>query len=251
MAKIIDGHTIALSALVGSHNYNLNTESSDVDYKFFVFPTFDDLYTRTMYHKSIVTDEADYDIHDIRELPELLWKSHINYLEILYSIDLSGNDELIKYIYAHRDEIAGCNPTQIYKACLYTAKNKQKLMLSDSYTRHDSIAKYGYSVKSAYHALLYLWFIERYAKDWNYGSSLQFDGKQREILMEIKRGKYTKNMVDELIEKAEDKAVALQEVYLSRKCDKTSCIAFDFKLQKILKDYLSDKVEDSNETSRC
>ena len=34
----------AFKSLVGSHNYNLNIETSDKDYKVFVFPTFDDLY---------------------------------------------------------------------------------------------------------------------------------------------------------------------------------------------------------------
>jgi len=33
-----------LQILVGSHNYNLNNENSDKDYKIFVCPTFEDLY---------------------------------------------------------------------------------------------------------------------------------------------------------------------------------------------------------------
>ena len=33
-----------IKALVGSHNYNLNTETSDKDYKVFVLPTFNELY---------------------------------------------------------------------------------------------------------------------------------------------------------------------------------------------------------------
>lgn len=235
MAKIIDGHTIALSALVGSHNYNLNTESSDVDYKFFVFPTFDDLYTRTMYHKSIVTDEADYDIHDIRELPELLWKSHINYLEILYSVELSGNDELIKYIYAHRDEIAGCNPKQIYNACFHTAKHKQELMYRDSEVRHDSINRYGYDIKSAYHSLLYLLFIERYAKNWNYGLALKFDGEDRKLLLSIKNGECSEEKIKSILKEAEDRVVAYKNIFHSRKSNKVPCAALDVKIKSLLK----------------
>lgn len=33
-----------MKAIVGSHNYNLNTDTSDKDYKYFVLPTFDELY---------------------------------------------------------------------------------------------------------------------------------------------------------------------------------------------------------------
>ena len=40
---------VVFKALVGSHNYNLNDETSDKDYKYFVLPTFDDLYTGKMF----------------------------------------------------------------------------------------------------------------------------------------------------------------------------------------------------------
>ena len=45
------GRNVAFKALVGSHNYNLNTSDSDKDYKLFVIPTLDDLY----FNKSFLT----------------------------------------------------------------------------------------------------------------------------------------------------------------------------------------------------
>ena len=36
-----------LKFLVGSHNYNLNTEESDKDWKVFLYPSFDNLYNNT------------------------------------------------------------------------------------------------------------------------------------------------------------------------------------------------------------
>ena len=48
----IDHRIAVLKALVGSHNYNLNTESSDKDYKYFVLPTLDDLYDGTIFSAS-------------------------------------------------------------------------------------------------------------------------------------------------------------------------------------------------------
>ena len=51
----------AFKSLVGSHNYNLNIETSDKDYKVFVFPTFDDLYFNKSYSKSCIGETEDYD----------------------------------------------------------------------------------------------------------------------------------------------------------------------------------------------
>lgn len=72
-----------MSALVGSHNYNLNTEHSDLDYKYFVFPTFDDLYYKKEIAKSKTSDYLDYEVHDIRKLSQLWWKANINFIEVL------------------------------------------------------------------------------------------------------------------------------------------------------------------------
>ena len=51
--NLINNRVPVLKALVGSHNYNLNTPESDKDYKLFVLPTFDDLYSREDYTASI------------------------------------------------------------------------------------------------------------------------------------------------------------------------------------------------------
>ena len=42
-------HKELLTCLVGSYNYNLNDKNSDKDYKVFVSPTFDDLYSGNQY----------------------------------------------------------------------------------------------------------------------------------------------------------------------------------------------------------
>ena len=77
VGDIIGNHVICLKALVGSHNYNLNTPSSDKDYKYFVYPTWDDLYDGKKYHKEVVTETEDYTVHDIRQLPMLIWKANL------------------------------------------------------------------------------------------------------------------------------------------------------------------------------
>ena len=85
----------AFKALVGSHNYNLNTQTSDKDYKVFVLPTFDDLFSGRQFSKA-TTGEIDIEYHDIRKLSNLLWKSNINFLEVLFSEELEINTSLTK-----------------------------------------------------------------------------------------------------------------------------------------------------------
>lgn len=81
-------------SLVGSVNYNLHTETSDMDYKVFVIPSFDDLYFSRVYSESISTEEEDLEIHDIRKLDKMLYKSNVNFLEILFSEEIIINEEL-------------------------------------------------------------------------------------------------------------------------------------------------------------
>lgn len=81
-------------ALVGSHNYNMNTPESDKDYKIFVAPTFNDLYFNKSYSNFIIGETEDYDIHDVRKLSNLLWKSNVNFMEVLFSEDIVINENV-------------------------------------------------------------------------------------------------------------------------------------------------------------
>ena len=61
-----------MAVIVGSHNYNLTTENSDKDYKLFILPEFEDLYSGNLFSTpNVVSSTMDYDIHDIRQLPKL------------------------------------------------------------------------------------------------------------------------------------------------------------------------------------
>ena len=64
----IHNREVVIKAVVGSHNYNLNTENSDEDFKYFVMPTFEDLYKGKFFSYSTQSDELDYTVHDIRKL---------------------------------------------------------------------------------------------------------------------------------------------------------------------------------------
>lgn len=186
---IIGGHTICLKALVGSHNYNLNTPESDKDHKYFVWPTFDDLYENKMFHKEVVTDIEDYTIHDVRMLPTLFWKANLNFLEILYSQELEGDEALIDYLMEHRKELSTMNMHGLYAAAMGMSHEKEKLMTKDSPARHEAIEKYGYDPKSACHALRVVSFLIRYHETHDMAKAFWYsDEQERERMLNIKKG---------------------------------------------------------------
>jgi hypothetical protein len=102
-----------LQILVGSHNYNLNNENSDKDYKIFVCPTFEDLYYNKKLSKVEKIGIHDMEYKDIRTLPALLKASHPNNLELLYSKEVITNNlewfNLYNKLTSMREEIVTAN----------------------------------------------------------------------------------------------------------------------------------------------
>ena len=167
-----------MSALVGSHNYNINTETSDKDYKVFVFPTFDDLYYKKEIAKSKTSDQLDYEVHDVRKLSQLWWKANINFIEVLFSQDImyhiDENNNLVQFIEQNKNELATMNLPYLYDACMGMSLRKQKDMLTDSPARHNNIEKYGYDTKSACHTIRVLDFLVRLIQfDFSFGKAIR------------------------------------------------------------------------------
>lgn len=202
VGDVVDGHTICLKALVGSHNYNLNTERSDKDYKYFVWPTFDDLYEHKMYHKDVVTETEDYTIHDIRKLPMLLWKANLNFIEILYSQYLDGDRELVSYLTVNRMLLATMNLHGLYNAAVGMSFEKEKLMTKDSPARHEAIEEYGYDPKSACHAYRVLNFLCKYHDTESMEQAFWYSSSpmsNRKFLLDIKAGTFSLEAVRQMI----------------------------------------------------
>lgn len=180
----------AFKSIVGSHNYNLNDENSDKDYKIFLFPTFDDIYKNKKINKH--TEEAgdDIDHYDIRELPRLLYKSNINFTETLFSVEkeVFTNDGAgyIKEIFDMREDIARINLSYLFDACMGMFNNKVRAM-----NRDDAQAlRCGYDGKSAMTAYRILDFLIRYADGHfeSFEESIRYNSVERERMLRIKNG---------------------------------------------------------------
>ena len=219
VGDIVDGHAICLKALVGSHNYNLNTPKSDKDYKYFVWPTFEDLYRNQEYHKEVVTNTEDYTIHDIRKLPSLLWKANLNFIEILYSRELSGNSTLIDYLTENREKLATMNLPRLYAASMGTSIQKEKLMLMDSPARHEAIQTYGYDPKSAHHAIRVVDFLTRYYKTRYFASAFWYeqDSMRRDALLWFKEGEFSLKTVKFHLDNYRNHAKEVESFFVDQK----------------------------------
>lgn len=116
---------IVLKALYGSQNYGCALPTSDRDYKIYVLPTPDDIMKTGFYVQEEKTKEGLNVYYDIRYLPSHLFKSNINFTEILFSCDLFYIPQL-EFLITNREKIAKINPPYLYNSVLGTIYNKKK-----------------------------------------------------------------------------------------------------------------------------
>lgn len=203
------GRKIAFKSLVGSHNYNLNTEESDKDYKVFVIPTFDDLYFNNTFSKSYIGETEDFDAHDVRKCSSLWYKANVNFLEVLFSGEFLINHDLdnkskllIAELYQMRNDIAKMNLKYLYDACIGMHYNKMKYLEKGTEGTQHLVDKFGYDTKQALHAWRILDFLRRFADtEFNdFKKAIwysEYDNK-RNFLLDLKGGRFTLNEYKEI-----------------------------------------------------
>lgn len=218
---------VAFLSIVGSHNYNLNTNTSDKDYKAFIIPTFDDLYNNKMFSKNIISEKTDLKVHDIRKLPDLLFKANVNYLEVLFSEELTINQDikewkLLDELIALKNKIAKMNLPYLYKACKGMYYNRIKRLNNGTQETIHLVEKYGYDTKQAYNAYRILDFAERfYQTDFkNFKKAIYYNEKEKIKLLNIRNGKYSKEEINEMIMKKFDNFNKLEEIYTKQSIDR-------------------------------
>lgn len=186
------GREILLKALVGSHNYGLATPESDRDYKVYVLPTFEELYYGKRFQHTVIGEYEDLDIHDVRKLPELLFKANINYLETLASSDIcipNGNIEM-KQIFQMRDDIFRMNLPYFYNACQGMFYQKMKQLTKGTEGTQHLVDKYGYDTKQAQHAYRCLKVIVDFAENnfENFQEVIKYSGAELSFMQGIRNG---------------------------------------------------------------
>lgn len=223
MQQLFEGRKTAFKALVGSHNYNLNDETSDKDYKYFVLPTFDDLYENKMYSlPSQVSAEMDFDVHDVRKIPNLFYKSNINFVEVLYSTEIQANymgldyvPQQINQIFAMKDKIARMNIPYFFHACMGMHFRKMSALNKGTKGTQHLISMFGYDTKQALHSYRLLDFLERfYYNDFNdFKKAITYEGLDRDFMLSIKHGAYTEQQFRLLVSEKYEKVLTLRDGY--------------------------------------
>lgn len=225
--------------LVGSHNYNLQNENSDKDWKLFVIPTLRQLVNHEPIHSSIISSKVDIETKSLLDLPDLLFKSNPSYLELLFSQEVSitnisakGSFKLYEELIKLNEDIVKISLPRLFHSMKGMMNEKHKNMYKGTSSTKHLVEKLGYCPKNLHHFIRISHLLERYAdtdfKD--YARSLVYTGESREKMIKIKTGetKYTLNQVEKIIEIHNNKIKKFESKY--------SCNKINYELYKYLKD---------------
>jgi uncharacterized protein len=190
MAEMFEGRKIVLSSMVGSWAANLNTPASDEDWKHFVAPNFDDLYIGKMFASAKVSETLDYDVHDIRQLANLLWKANLNFISVVFGYKVSCVPEL-QWIFDNADIFASMNLPYLYNATMGMHFEKMSTLCKGTGNTQVLVEKYGYDTKQGTHAMRCLMVLHRISEGMSVRKALWFTGADRDLLISIKQGEFT------------------------------------------------------------
>lgn len=206
----------------GSHVRNLNTKNSDDDLKYFVLPTREDLFTSQVFTKFESTETLDTDVQDVRRLDNLFYKANPAYLDLLFSPEIKTYgyreiDELLDM----KNDIARMNLPYLFSASMgMFSQNIRDLQRPTSDKVRGLLEKYGYNPKKcamAYHFARFL--VRFYNTDFtDYQSAVRYnDGDiERMFLMDLRAGLFDLDIAMEAVNKAEQEALKLKDIYKSQ-----------------------------------
>lgn len=175
----------------GSTNYGLDIETSDVDTKCIVVPSFRDivLAKKPVSTTHILPNDEHCDGKDIRLYMETFRKQNLNFLEILFTPFCFINDLYFKQwtrLIEAREQIARMNPYRAVKSMKGVAMEKFHAMEHPYPTKIDIIKKYGFDGKQVHHLLRVDEYLSRYIAGEPYEDCLHPSEKLVPLLMAYK-----------------------------------------------------------------
>jgi hypothetical protein len=252
--KILD-RTVVLKALVGSHNYRLNSTglinkdtgvalpSSDKDYKAFILPTFDELYYGRKFSKMIIGETEDIDIHDIRKIIDLFFKANINFLEVLFSKEYYINNDYpeMARLFELKNDIAKMNLPYLYNSCYGMHKQKMKQLFNGTEGTQLLVDLFGYDTKQALHAYRVMSFIVRFEATGfsDFEGAMRYGGDERLFMLDIKRGLFDRETFEKFIKHFHDATfIHLKEKYHTQPVNKELYIEVEELIMKMVKNHI-------------
>ena len=200
------GYEVAGIFLVGSYNYGLEYEKSDVDTKAIIIPSVREvLFNSKPISKTIILENGEHiEVKDIREMIKCLKKQNLNFLEILFTKYFVFNpkyENILRPLFKYREKIAcydvkasiNCARGMIYK--------KRKNMEKERPGNIENFQKYGYDCKELHHILRMVDFLEKFCS----GELMYYQCLipiHYDTIMKAKQGKYTIEQAKQMAEQA-------------------------------------------------
>lgn len=180
--------------LQGSQNYQLDIETSDVDTKLIVTPTFQEIAfnKKPVSTTFIRSNDEHIDFKDIRLMIECFKKQNLNFLEILFTRYHFCNPLYMREwqrLVNERERIARYNPYQTVKSMKGIAMEKFHALEHPYPSKIEILKKYGFDPKQLHHLLRVEDYLERYIAGEAYEDCLV--PRDPSYLKAVKRGNYT------------------------------------------------------------
>lgn len=216
--KLYNWNNIVGIFVQGSTNYGLDTESSDVDTKLIIVPTFKNI---ALNHKPVSTthvlpNNEHLDAKDIRAYIPCFRKQNLNFLEILYTDFAIVNPIYEKQwnrLVESREAITHFNPYRSVQSMKGIALEKYHAMEHEYPSKIEVLKKYGYDGKQLHHLQRVEDYIERYIAGELYEKCLQPTDK--DFLLKAKNFEYSLNEARFLAEKSLNHILEMTEKFFS------------------------------------
>ncbi|MGL5692361.1 MAG: hypothetical protein ACRDD8_16380 [Bacteroidales bacterium] len=182
-----------MKILFGSHNYNLNTASSDIDLLVIKVPTIEELYDNTNINTITISEDEDVRYSDIRMINNMVLKPHLNTVEYFTSsrVEFSNKDmeELYFFLRSTVPDIINLTRYQIALRLVAYMKRKLEESIKSSESRAKSIEMYRYDIKSLYAFFRNNIILDRLLSgETDADKLLKFHGHARKFIVSIKTG---------------------------------------------------------------
>ena len=200
------GFEIVAMFVQGSQNYNNDVYddeyTSDIDTKAIVLPTFEDFVKEVAPTSTtlILDNDEHIDVKDVRAMFDVLSKSNVYYLEVLFTQFKIVNpkyEDLIAPLFENSERLAMADKKQLINCIAGVAKQKYCALKHPYPTIVDKINKFGYDPKQLNHIIRMNYFLKRILSGESFKSSLD-EGKRKEYLIAVKKGLYSLEEAEKL-----------------------------------------------------
>jgi len=184
---------ILLTAAVGSVNYDLLNESSDLDLKAIYMPNFSDFYHGQFPKFNFVTDAFDCELAPAHKYVEYVLKGSLNHYELLVSTASLARPDFIYIMHRYLVPMTEMNVINMTKAAWFMAMKA-----------HSEAVKAAWKPKKAANALRILMFLITYMDEGRF--EYVPTGACKDAIMRLKDGTMERPEYESLYEELYDTA---------------------------------------------